>query len=152
MTELETPPIDLPLPWGSGPRRTSRVGLAHVRQLVQFGLVGSSGFVVNLGVYTVCLKAFGLHYLASACIAFCFAVANNFVLNRLWTFREDRDTRHVSAHAARFLLVSASALVPNLLILHLLVEAGLDKVAGQVIAVCVVIPISFAGNKLWTFR
>ena len=60
-------------------------------QLIQFGLVGSSGFVVNFAVYAVCLKGFGLHYLASACIAFCVAVANNFLLNRLWTFRKRRD-------------------------------------------------------------
>ena len=39
-------------------------------QLIQFGLVGSSGFVVNFAVYAVCLKVFGLHYLASAVIAF----------------------------------------------------------------------------------
>ena len=35
-------------------------------QLIQFGLVGSSGFVVNFAVYAVCLKGFGLHYIASA--------------------------------------------------------------------------------------
>ena len=48
--------------------------------------------------------------------------------------------------------MSACALVPNLLILHLLVSAGYGKIVGQVIAVIVVTPISFLGNKLWTFR
>jgi putative flippase GtrA len=121
-------------------------------QLVQFGLVGSSGFVVNFAVYAVCLKSFGLHYLASAVIAFCFAVANNFLLNRLWTFRQRRETRHAAAQGVRFLVVSAAALVPNLVILHLLVQAGQGKIMGQVIAVVIVTPISFLGNKLWTFR
>ena len=121
-------------------------------QLIQFGLVGSSGFVVNFAVYAVCLKGFGLHYMASACVAFCVAVANNFLLNRLWTFRKRRDSRHAAAQGARFLIVSACALVPNLLILHVLVSAGQGKIMGQVVAVIIVTPISFLGNKLWTFR
>jgi putative flippase GtrA len=121
-------------------------------QLVQFGLVGSSGFVVNFAIYAICLKVFGLHYLASACIAFCVAVANNFLLNRVWTFREEKDARHAAEQGVRFLIVSASALVPNLLILHLFVQAGQGKILGQVLAVCIVTPISFIGNKLWTFR
>ena len=121
-------------------------------QLIQFGLVGSSGFAVNFAVYAVCLKGFGLHYMASAVVAFSVAVANNFLLNRLWTFRKRRDTRHAAAQGARFLVVSACALVPNLLILHVLVSAGQGKILGQVAAVIVVTPISFIGNKLWTFR
>jgi putative flippase GtrA len=121
-------------------------------QLIQFGLVGSSGFVVNFAVYAVCLKGFGLHYMASACVAFCVAVANNFLLNRHWTFRKRRDTRHAAAQGVRFLFVSAAALVPNLVILHVLVSAGQGKIVGQVVAVVVVTPVSFLGNKLWTFR
>ena len=124
----------------------------HVRQLVRFALVGSSGFAVNFVVYTVCLEALRLHYLAAACIAFCVAVANNFLLNRHWTFRATRQRRHAAAHGARFLVVSACALVPNLALLHVLVGAGASKVTAQVLAVYIVTPISFVGNKLWTFR
>jgi putative flippase GtrA len=90
--------------------------------------------------------------MASACVAFCVAVANNFLLNRHWTFRKRRDTRHAAAQGVRFLLVSAAALVPNLVILHVLVSAGQGKIVGQVVAVVVVTPVSFLGNKLWTFR
>jgi hypothetical protein len=35
-------------------------------QLVKFGVVGTSGYVVNLAVYTLLLKAAGLHYVAAA--------------------------------------------------------------------------------------
>jgi putative flippase GtrA len=142
-TALEAPPLSL---W-MAIRRPEQWW-----QLIQFGLVGSSGFVVNFAVYAVCLKGFGLHYLASACVAFVFAVANNFLLNRLWTFREAKGNRHAAEQGFRFLLVSASALVPNLALLHLLVSAGQGKILAQVVAVMIVTPISFLGNKLWTFR
>jgi putative flippase GtrA len=37
-------------------------------------------------------------------------------------------------------------------VLTLLVTAGLDKVPAQAIAVIVVTPLNFIGNKLWSFR
>ena len=89
---------------------------------MQFGVVGASGFAVNLVVYAMCLKVFSLHYLASAVVAFGVAVTNNFFWNRPWTFRHRRDRRHAALQGARFLFVSALALVPNLIILHVFVE------------------------------
>ena len=51
----------------------------------------------------------------------------------------------------RFLAVSVTALVPNLVLLTLFVQLGLGKIPAQMLAVCLVMPISFVGNKLWTF-
>jgi putative flippase GtrA len=131
---------------------------AHLRhpanwlQLIQFGLVGSSGFVVNTLVYVFALRVLGLDYHLAAVLAFCVAVTNNFVWNRAWTFRHRRDASHAALQGARFLAVSLAALIPNLIVLDLLVRAGMGKITAQVIAVCVVVPISFLGNRLWSFR
>jgi dolichol-phosphate mannosyltransferase len=121
-------------------------------QLIQFGVVGLSGFVVNFAVYAACVKALHLHYLVAAVVAWSVAVTNNFFWNRHWTFRHKRDARHYALQWMRFILVSAAALVPNLLILRILVEGGMDKILAQVIAVCLVTPMSFLGNRLWSFR
>jgi putative flippase GtrA len=126
---------------------------ANWLQLVQFGLVGASGFVVNFAVYAACVKALGLHYLVAAVGAWSVAVTNNFFWNRHWTFRHRRDASHYALQWMRFIVVSAAALAPNLLILRLLVESGgMDKIVAQVIAVCLVTPVSFLGNRLWSFR
>ena len=120
-------------------------------QLVRFGLVGGLGFAVNLAVYTICVHPLGIQYLVASVIAWLVAVANNFVLNRRWTF----DARGGLVHfqAARFVLVSLIAEGFSLLILRLLVEgAALEKVPAQVIAVAAVTPLNFLGNKLWSFR
>ena len=53
---------------------------------------------------------------------------------------------------ARFLVVSTLALGANLLVLHLLVSAGLGEVVAQAIAIVLVTPVNFVGNKLWSFR
>jgi putative flippase GtrA len=52
----------------------------------------------------------------------------------------------------RFLVVSTLALGANLVVLHLLVVAGLAEVVAQAIAIVLVTPINFVGNKLWSFR
>ena len=52
----------------------------------------------------------------------------------------------------RFFVVSAVALGLNLVLLKVLVELGLDKIAAQAIAIVLVTPFSFSINKLWSFR
>jgi dolichol-phosphate mannosyltransferase len=119
-------------------------------QLARFCAVGASGYAVNLVVYTLLLKGAGVHYLLAAVGSFLVAVTNNYTWNRLWTFRGQRG--HVAYQGLRFLVVSTVALGANLIVLRLLVdEAGLGKVVAQAIAIVLVTPLNFVGNKLWSF-
>jgi putative flippase GtrA len=119
-------------------------------QLIRFCLVGASGYVVNLAVYTLLLKVGDVHYLLAATASFLVAVTNNYTWNRLWTFRGQRG--HVAYQGLRFLVVSTIALAANLVILHLLVDdADVGKVLAQAIAIVLVTPLNFVGNKLWSF-
>jgi putative flippase GtrA len=111
--------------------------------------VGATGFVVNLTVYTLLLRGLGFHYLVAATCSFLVAVTNNYTWNRLWTFRGQRG--HVAYQGLRFLVVSTIALAANLSILHLLVLLDVEKVLAQAIAILLVMPLNFVGNKLWSF-
>jgi dolichol-phosphate mannosyltransferase len=120
-------------------------------QLVRFGAVGASGYVVNLAVFALAVHGIGLNYLVAAVLAFLVALTNNFVWNRHWTF--DARAGHAGFQAFRFFVVSLSAFALNLVVLYLLVEgAGLGKVPAQAIAIVLATPVSFIGNKLWSFR
>lgn len=143
-------------------RSTSSVAVARARmdaalrrranweQLVKFCVVGATGYVVNLIVYTLLLEGAGFHYVPAAIGSFLVAVTNNYVWNRLWTFRGQRG--HVVFQGLRFLVVSTIALGANLLVLHALVQAGLGEVVSQALAIMLVTPVNFVGNKLWSFR
>lgn len=119
-------------------------------ELLKFSVVGLSGYVVNLAVYVLLLKGAGLHYLPAAACSFVVAVSNNYLWNRLWTFRSSRG--HVYYQGMRFLVVSLAALGLNLAILQLLVGLGAGKILAQAIAIVLVTPFSFSANKLWSFR
>ncbi len=144
-----------PSPTSSDPGAAQRVGSALARrsnweQLGKFVVVGASGYVVNLVVYTILLDRAGLYYLVAAVGSFLVAVANNYALNRLWTFRDERG--HVGAQGWRFLVVSTISLGANLVVLHVLVSAGLGQIVAQAVAIVLVTPLNFIGNKLWSFR
>ena len=136
-------------------RRGSRAGRALRRpqnwlQLAKFCAVGATGYVVNLSVYSLLVRGFDVHYMPAAVCSFIVAVANNYLWNRLWTFRGDRG--HFYYQGLRFLVVSWCALAANLLVLRLLVGVGLDEITAQAIAIVLVTPVNFVGNKLWSFR
>ena len=119
-------------------------------ELAKFCLVGASGYVVNLVVYVSLLDGANLHYRLAATGSFLAAVSNNYLWNRLWTFRHHRG--HFGYQGLRFLVVSGIVYLCNLAILTVLVELGLGKIVSQAIAIVLVTPANFIGNKLWSFR
>jgi putative flippase GtrA len=119
-------------------------------QLAKFSIVGLSGYVVNLAVYAALLKGAGFHYALAATCSFVVAVTNNYIWNRLWTFHAQRG--HVGSQGLRFLIVAVIAYGVNLLLLSALIGLGVDKILSQAIAIVLVTPLNFVGNKLWSFR
>ena len=120
-------------------------------QLVRFGMVGASGYVVNLAVFALCVHAIGIDYRVSAVIAWIVSVLNNFWLNRHWTFRAKQAAP--VGQGIRFFAVSLVTFGFTYLVLIGLVEgAGLTKVLAQAIAVAAGTPLNFVGQKLWSFR
>jgi dolichol-phosphate mannosyltransferase len=132
-----------------------RIGAAARRpaswlQLVKFGLVGGSGYLINLAVFAVLTGNLGVHHIAAAIGAFCVAVTNNFLLNRHWTFTAGDG--HAGFQAMRFFAVSIASLAINLMALEVLLSGtSLGELPAQAIAVALAMPFNFLGNKLWAF-
>lgn len=119
-------------------------------QLAKFCIVGASGYAVNLAVYTMLLRGLDVHYIPAAIGSFLVAVTNNYTWNRLWTFHRARG--HMVHQGLRFFVVSVLALGANLAVLYVLVSLGVGKVPAQAVAIVLVTPVNFVGNKLWSFR
>jgi dolichol-phosphate mannosyltransferase len=132
-----------------------RIGAAVRRpaswlQLVRFGLVGGSGYLINLAVFAVLTGNLGVHHIVAAIGAFGVAVTNNFLLNRHWTFTAGDG--HAGFQAMRFFAVSIASLAINLMALEVLLSGtALGELPAQAIAVALAMPFNFLGNKLWAF-
>jgi putative flippase GtrA len=142
-------------PAGTLPRRRTQLersirSIHNWKQLGKFAVVGAIGAVINIVVFRTLVRN-GVHYLAAGTCSFLVAVTSNYTWNRLWTFRHQRG--HVGIQGMRFFVVSLAALGANLLLLELLIGiGGLNQVLAQAIAIVLVTPLNFVGNKLWSFR
>ncbi|HEX7626120.1 MAG TPA: GtrA family protein [Gaiellaceae bacterium] len=123
-------------------RRTNWVRLA------KFGIVGVSGYAINLAIFAA-LVGWGAHI--AAAISFVISAASNYWWNRHWTFANTKSS--IGIQGARFFVVSVAAFGINQLWLVLFIDV-LDwrKVLSQAIAIVLVTPLNFLGNKLWSFR
>jgi putative flippase GtrA len=149
---MERPAATLSAGGPGSPRERLEAALRARRnweQLAKFCAVGAIGYAINLGVYAALLHA-GVHFLLAATCSFLVAVTSNYTWNRLWTFRDRR--AGIAAQGVRFLIVSVGSLGANLLVLDGLITIGAGKLTGQAIAIVLVTPLNFIGNKLWSFR
>ena len=117
-------------------------------QLVKFGVVGASGFIINLAVYQAIL-GIGAH--RAAAVSFVVSAASNYWWNRHWTFAGQKGS--FALQGARFYVVSLGAFIVNQLWLAIFLDLmGLGKLVSQALAIILVTPLNFLGNKLWSFR
>jgi putative flippase GtrA len=117
-------------------------------QLAKFSVVGATGYVVNLIVYAA-LLGIGAH--KAAVVSFVVSAANNYVWNRIWTFAHQRG--HFAYQGMRFFVVAFVGLLVNQFWLVIFLDVlGLGKIVSQAIAIVLVLPLNFLGNKLWSFR
>lgn len=129
-------------------------------QFMKYSVVGASGYVINIAVFSFMVKAAGMHYMAAAIFSFVPAVTSNFLLNKYWTFNNPDGA--VSRQMGRFLIISVASLLLNLLLLRMLIEImtsvdalgmRVDRaIVAQVIAISICTVLNFSGNKLWSFR
>jgi putative flippase GtrA len=154
------------------------------RLLTRFCVVGASGVLVNLIVFSRALKSgidphgivlpivgteFNVRwYHGFSTIAFVVANLWNFQLNRAWAFRSAGHAPWLREYGP-FLAVGIAAQGLGLLVLTLLLHPHspvslpnwpLDgssllrsrELWAQAITIATVTPVSFVGNKVWTFR
>ncbi len=121
-----------------------------MRQFVKFGIVGASGMLVNL-VVAVLLKHFThLSDFTDFAIGFMLGGVSNYVLNRIWTFRSQRNPL---VEGLQFLAVSAIALVVGKIVFamadhfafHVFLATWFVATGGGVV-------VNFFLNKFWTFK
>lgn len=125
-----------------------------VRQFVKFAIVGSSGLLVNLVIFTALQRVVPNHADATAygviySIAFLSGGVSNYFLNRAWTFRS---TGHVAKEGISFLTVSVLALVVALAVSALVAPWLGHGHKTWFIATLAGIFVNFFINKYWTFR
>ncbi len=123
-----------------------------IRQFFKFAIVGTINTLISLAVLYVLTDVFKFYYMISAVLAFLVSATNSFILNKLWTFKENL-SYHATTKYVKFIIISVTALIFNLSILYVLTEFfHVYYLLSQIIAILFSLWINFFGNKLWTFK
>ena len=114
--------------------------------------MGASGYIVNLAVFAACVHLLAINYKLAAVVSFAVSVANNFWWNRHWTFMSAKAAARPARQGMRFFAVSLVTFGFSYVVLVSLVDgAGMAKVIAQAISIAAATPLSFIGQKLWSF-
>ncbi len=121
------------------------------KQFFRYALVGASGTFLDLGSLFIFVEYVKLPLLLAATFSFILAVVNNFLLNKLWTFKDP--SKNYRKLFIKFLIVSLVGLGLTLSLMHLLVNVFMIwYMISKAITSLVVLTWNFLGNKLWTFK
>lgn len=134
---------------------------ATIFKFMRFGIVGTSGFLIDFSITWVMLSMFGLFEYGANAIGFAVAATSNYILNRLWTWRSKNP--NVKGEFLKFFMVSLIGLFINSFVIFLCQLPGefSVQVAGhlindfwiaKLIATGVVMLWNFFVNNYFTFK
>ncbi|MEZ4709952.1 MAG: GtrA family protein [Caldilineaceae bacterium] len=139
----------------------------EVKRFVKFATVGALGAVTDFAVLNLLIQLAGFPLALANICSFSAAVAQNFVLNRRWTFPESRE-RNAGGQLFQFVIVSLIGLGINTFLVvtvHHLLEAYWIRQIGQealgytvsynfakAVAIGIVLFWNFLANRFWTYR
>jgi dolichol-phosphate mannosyltransferase len=129
------------------------IRLRALRTFLRFALVGASGAVVNLGVFSAALHADLNKYVASP-LAIEVSIIWNFLLNNYWTFKERRTRDRTRIKGLKFNLVSLVSLgvsFTTFIAVSLLFPRVAPQVA-QLVGIAPAVLVNYFLNSYWTFR
>jgi len=129
-----------------------RLQKKSVNEFFKFVCVGFTGTILHLVVLYTFTEFFGIYYILSSVFGFCFGVTNNFILNKIWTFKEKLSHGVVKKYYKYFVL-NVIILFINLFILYSLTEfLQIYYLISQIVAVGFSFLINFFISKFWIFK
>lgn len=118
-------------------------------QIIKFGFVGGSAFLIDFAVLWILTDFAGVHYLVSNCISFTVSVIYNYILSVYWVF-DSKGKHKKSTELVVFITLSVIGLGLNQLIYWLCVEfASLHYLFSKIIATAIVMVYNFITRKLF---
>ena len=129
------------------------IRLHSSKTFIKFAVVGLSGVIVNLGIFTLLLQANVNKYIASP-ISIEVSIITNFLLNNYWTFRSRKSYDRVRIKGLKFnavSLVSLGVSYTTFVILSMLFPETAPAV-HQLIGIAPAMLINYFLNSYWTFK
>jgi dolichyl-phosphate beta-glucosyltransferase len=117
---------------------------------IRYATVGVTGTALDVGSLYVFVDLLHIPVLVAAAMSFILAVVNNFILNKIWTFRNN--SRNFRKQFIKFLIVSVVGLALTEICMALFVYLlDIWYIVSKLITSVIVLTWNFLANKNWTF-
>jgi dolichol-phosphate mannosyltransferase len=129
------------------------IRMRALRTFLRFALVGASGTLVNLGVFSAGLHA-GLNKFVASPLAIEVSIIWNFLLNNYWTFKERKTRDRTRVKGLKFNLVSIASLgvsFATFIAMSLFVPRA-SPLLDQLVSIVPAVLVNYFLNSYWTFR
>lgn len=121
-------------------------------QLFRYGIVGGISFVVDWGTLMLLTEVAGVHYMASAAIAFVLGLTCNYLLSTRWVFGESKIGSKWAEFAA-FAVIGIVGLILNELIIYVCTDmAGWHYLVGKILSTVLVFFWNFLARRFLIFK
>lgn len=133
----------------------------ELRRLVKFGLVGSSGVVVNMAIFALGTAwlfkemADSPRNMCASTLAVVVSIATNFALNDAWTWRDRREggsAAWLRRLVMYFVVAGVAGLIQVGVMWTLSIPLGINEHLANFVGIGAGVVINFAVNNVWTFR
>ncbi len=120
-----------------------------IKQIIRFGFVGGTAFVIDFGVFWLLTEFVGINYLLSNVVAFTVSVIYNYILSIYWVF-DTKKTGNKVFEAVVFIVLSVVGLGINEAIIWLCVDKlTFHSLLSKIIATAIVMVYNFITRKLF---
>lgn len=118
------------------------------KQILRFGVVGGTAFLIDYGLLYALTEFVGINYLISAAISFSVSVIWNYILSIKWVFTPKDDVSKARQFLI-FIVLSIVGLLINEVLMWLFVDLlALYYMLAKIIATAVVMVYNFITRKL----
>jgi len=130
-----------------------KLGFRNAKDFIKYSIVGFSGVLVNLGLYTVLTRIFGFSEIIAPLISIESSLLSNFLLNNFWTFKKREITSSLYKRFLQFHIVSGGAACLNYAtFLFAFAVIGLHDILANLIGIAIAAILNYLINSNWTWR
>lgn len=124
-----------------------------LRYLSRFSVVGVLNTVVDFAAFTLLNGLFGVNYLISQFFGYGFGTLNSFILNKKWTFNDNKSKKILVNELGEFLVINTISLLLTLLFMNVFInDLNINVYVSKIAVTLIAQIVNFLGYKLWVFN
>lgn len=128
-------------------------------EIIRFGIVGGTGTLVDFTTFNISIIVFSLSVFWATVISFIFSITNNFILNKIWTFKSKSPTTgHMLKEMAKFFSMGLVTFGLNLALMMffsnytVLGQSIMGLNIAKIICIVIISICNYVGSRFWVFR